>query len=174
MSIETVVFVGDELSRHRFPDGHPVNSIDRQAAFWAEAVARGLHKRVVIGLPRLATREELERFHNPDYVSWVKFRSEIGDGYLDGGDNRTQRFGQEHHLQQHLRRIGNGHHVDGDTPAFPGAFERGAVFSGTALEGLDRIMKGQTFRTFQPIGGQHHARPSSAAGFCVFNDLGVS
>ncbi len=201
MSTKTVVFVGDEMTRYRFPDGHPVSSFDRQGAFWAEAVARGLHKHVIIGVPRLATREELECFHNPDYISWVKFRSEIGDGYLDGGDNRPQRVGQEHHLQQHLRRIGNGylnegdnraqrvgqgHHLqkhlrrigsgyldDGDTPAFPGAFERGAVFSGTALEGLDRIMTGQTCRTFQPIGGQHHARPSSAAGFCVFNDLGI-
>ena len=54
MSTETVVFVGDELSRYRFPDGHPVSSIDRQGAFWAEAVARGLDKRVVIGVPRLA------------------------------------------------------------------------------------------------------------------------
>ena len=178
MSTETVVFVGDELSEHRFPDGHPVSSIDRQGAFWAEAVVRGLDKHVVIGVPRLATREELERFHTPDYVSWVKLRSEIGDGYLDDRRIRSQRFGQEHQLQQHLRRIGDDYRNDdglrgGDTPAFPGVFERGAVVSGTALEGLDRIMKGQTCRTFQPIGGHHHARPSSAAGFCVFNDLGV-
>lgn len=173
MSTETVVFVGDALSRYRFPDGHPVSSIDRQGAFWAEAVARGLDKRVVIGVPRLATPKELECFHTPDYVRWVKFRSEVGDGYLDDRDTRTQRFGQEHHLQQHLRGIGDGYLDDGDTPAFPGAFERGAVVSGTALEGLERIMTGQTYRTFQPIGGHHHARRSSAAGFCVFNDLGV-
>jgi acetoin utilization protein AcuC len=140
-------------------------------------VGRGLDKRVVIGDPRLATREELERFHTADYVSWVMLRSEIGDGYLGDRRTRTQRFGQEHQLQQHLRRIGDGYldndALDLDTPAFPGVFERGAVVSGTALEGLDRIMKGQTCRTFQPIGGHHHARPSSAAGFCVFNDLGV-
>ena len=111
-------------------------------------------------------------------MSWVKLRSEIGDGYLDYGHTRTQRFGQEHHLQRHLRRLGDGYLDDGylevgETPAFPGAFERGAVVSGTALEGLHRIMTGQTCCTFQPIGGHHHARPSSAAGFCVFNDLGV-
>jgi hypothetical protein len=32
MSTETVVFVGDALSRYRFPDGHPVSSIDRQGS----------------------------------------------------------------------------------------------------------------------------------------------
>ena len=78
MSTETIVFVSDELSEHRFPDGHPVSSIDRQEAFWSEAVVRGLDKRVVIDVPRLATSEELERFHTPDYVSWVKLRSKIG------------------------------------------------------------------------------------------------
>jgi acetoin utilization protein AcuC len=34
-------------------------------------------------------------------------------------------------------------------------------------------MRGEALRTFQPIGGLHHARRGAAAGFCVFNDLGV-
>jgi acetoin utilization protein AcuC len=34
-------------------------------------------------------------------------------------------------------------------------------------------MTGDALRTFQPIGGLHHARRGGAAGFCVFNDLGV-
>jgi acetoin utilization protein AcuC len=44
---------------------------------------------------------------------------------------------------------------------------------GSALDGLERIMAGECVRTFQPIGGLHHARRDHAAGFCVFNDLGV-
>ena len=68
MSTETVVFVGDLLSEYKFPDGHPASSIDRQGAFWTEAVVRGLDKCVVIGVPRFATREELERFHTPDRI----------------------------------------------------------------------------------------------------------
>ena len=34
-------------------------------------------------------------------------------------------------------------------------------------------MTGECQRTFQPIGGLHHARRDGSAGFCVFNDLGV-
>ncbi|MGH8757742.1 MAG: hypothetical protein ACRET9_06080, partial [Burkholderiales bacterium] len=41
------------------------------------------------------------------------------------------------------------------------------------LDGMKLIMKGECKRTFQPIGGLHHARRERAAGFCVFNDLGV-
>ena len=39
--------------------------------------------------------------------------------------------------------------------------------------GLARVMRGEVKRTFQPIGGLHHAGRDHAAGFCVFNDLGV-
>lgn len=139
-----IIYLGEALAQYGFPDGHPLG-IDRQGAFWTEALARGLDRRVVVASPRLATREELQRFHTEEHVSWVKLRSEAGDGYLDYGD----------------------------TPAFPGVFERAAAVAGAALDGLDRIMAGGARRTFQPIGGLHHARRSRAAGFCVFNDLGV-
>jgi acetoin utilization protein AcuC len=144
MSAPLALFVGDLLASYGFPDGHPLG-IDRQGAFWSEALALGLDKRVQVVAPRLATREELERFHTIEHVSWVKLRSEAGHGYLDYGD----------------------------TPAFPGVFERGSAVAGTAIEGLDRLMAGHALRTFQPIGGLHHARRGQAAGFCVFNDLGI-
>ncbi len=144
MANETLLLVGEALGKYGFPDGHPLG-IDRQGAFLAAAAGRRLEQRVAIATPRLATTAELERFHTPEHVSWVRLRSAAGEGYLD----------------------------DGDTPAFPGVYERGAVVAGTALEGLERIMAGDAVRSFQPIGGLHHARRGRAAGFCVFNDLGV-
>jgi acetoin utilization protein AcuC len=144
MAEETLLLVGEALGKYGFPDGHPL-SVDRQGAFLSAAAGAGLDRRVAIALPRLATAAELERFHTPEHVSWVKLRSSVGEGYLD----------------------------DGDTPAFPGVYDRGAVVAGTALEGLERIMAGDALRSFQPIGGLHHARRGRSAGFCVFNDLGV-
>lgn len=141
---ETVLLVGDALGNYGFPGGHPLGA-DRQGAFLAAASARGLDRRVDVVAPRLATRAEIERFHSADHVTWVEIRSRIGEGYLDYGD----------------------------TPAFPGCYEVAATVAGTALEGLERIMAGRALRTFQAIGGLHHARRGRAAGFCVFNDLGV-
>lgn len=92
-----------------------------------------------------APREALERFHRPEYVERVLRASEAGEGYLDYGD----------------------------TPVFRGCFEVGAHVVGAALEGARRIMAGEARRTFQPIGGLHHARREAAAGFCIFNDVGV-
>jgi acetoin utilization protein AcuC len=62
---------------------------------------------------------------------------------------------------------------NGDTPVFPGVYRASATVVGSALDGLARIMAGECVRTFQPIGGLHHAGRDHAAGFCVFNDLGV-
>ena len=144
MTAEVLLYIGEPLARYRFPPGHPF-SIDRQRAFWDEAQRQNLDKRVQVLAPRIATRDELLRFHTPPYVESVADRSISGGGYLDYGD----------------------------TPAFPGMFEAASAVSGTALDALQRVVSGVTLRTFQPVGGLHHARADGAAGFCVFNDLAI-
>jgi len=141
---QVILLVGDALARYGFPAGHPLG-VDRQAAFWSAAQRAGLDRKVMVRGPRTASRPELERFHTAEHVDAVASCSSRGEGYLDYGD----------------------------TPAFPGVFEAGATVAGSALEGLDRIMAGEAAKSFQPIGGLHHARRDCAAGFCVFNDLGV-
>lgn len=144
MMAEVLVYVGEPLARYRFPAGHPF-SIDRQRAFWDEAQRQNLDQRVQVLPPHIATRDELRRFHTGQYIESVAHRSILGEGYLDYGD----------------------------TPAFPGMFEAACAVTGTALDGLKRIMSGANRRTFQAVGGLHHARADSAAGFCVFNDLAI-
>ncbi len=144
MKSEVLLFVGEALANYGFPDGHPF-SVDRQGAFWEEAQKQNLDRQVTLAAPRRASRDELLRFHDEKHVSRVETRSRVGSGYLDYGD----------------------------TPAFPGVLEAASAVTGSALEGLHRIMAGEARRTFQPIGGMHHARRDRAAGFCVFNDLGA-
>jgi acetoin utilization protein AcuC len=140
----THLFVSEALSRYGFPDGHPL-SADRQGAFWRAAAARGIAANVILADAPPAGRADIERFHRSEYVDRVIAASREGSGYLDHGD----------------------------TPAFRGCYEAAACLVGAALEGARRIVRGEARRTFQPIGGLHHARRSAAAGFCVFNDLGV-
>lgn len=144
MASSTHLFLSETLGRYGFPEGHPL-SVDRQGAFWRSARARGLDVGVAIVDSVPAARSALERFHASAHVERVEHASRLGSGYLDAGD----------------------------TPAFPGCFEVSAHVVGAALEGLHRVMSGAAARTFQPIGGLHHARRAAAAGFCVFNDLGV-
>ncbi len=144
MNKEVALYVGAALGKYGFPDGHPFGT-DRQDAFFSETRKQGLDKRARIAEPRPASRAEIERFHTTEYVSRVDGLSELGHGSIDYGD----------------------------TPAYPGVYEASSAVVGAALEGLERVMSGDCYRTFQPIGGLHHARRGGGAGFCVFNDCGV-
>lgn len=144
MKSEVALYVDEALGSYGFPDGHPWGT-DRQNAFWTEATGQKLHKSTTVCASRAATVDEIERFHGDDHVRRVERLSALGYGSIDAGD----------------------------TPAFPGVFQASAHVVGAALEGLQRIMAGEALRTFQPIGGLHHASRRAAAGFCVFNDCGV-
>jgi acetoin utilization protein AcuC len=141
---DTCVVAGERIARYGFPDGHPFGP-DRHDAFWREVVARGLDKRVLQLAPRTATRAELELFHDPAYIDFVAARSASGEGFLDAGD----------------------------TPAFKGVFEAAGDVVGASLVAAEAVMAGRVRRGFVPIAGLHHAGRAHAAGFCVFNDIGV-
>jgi acetoin utilization protein AcuC len=144
MPAQALLYVGEGLARYGFPAGHPLGA-DRQGAFYREAAAQGLLEKTPVQAPRVAVREEIERFHSKRHVEKVMHAERDRLEYLDNGD----------------------------TPVFPGVYQASATVVGSALDGLARIMAGECLRTFQPIGGLHHARRDYAAGFCVFNDLGV-
>lgn len=140
-----LLVTGDQIARYGFGNGHPFG-IDRHGAFMAELKNAGLDVKVLRGEPRLATREELEFFHQPAYIDLVIERSQTGQGFLDGGD----------------------------TPAFRGVFDAASHVVGATLSAVEAIMAGTARRAFIPIAGLHHASRTGAAGFCVFNDCGVA
>jgi acetoin utilization protein AcuC len=139
------VYDGEELARYGFGHGHPFGA-DRLAAFRGELQRQGLDRRVDLLRPVLASAEELARFHTADHIARVQAMSRAGQGYLDHGD----------------------------TPAFPGMYEAACYVAGTLLDAVARVVDGRCTRGFVPIAGLHHARRDGAAGFCVFNDIGVA
>jgi acetoin utilization protein AcuC len=140
----TVLVAGEKIARYGFGEGHPFGP-DRHDVFIRELSVEDLDSVLHRLEPRAATREELETFHTPAYVSLVEDRSLHGQGFLDAGD----------------------------TPAFRGVFEAASNVVGAALVATEAIMDGRYRRAFVPIAGLHHASRSHAAGFCVFNDAGV-
>jgi acetoin utilization protein AcuC len=140
-----LLVAGEQIARYGFGDGHPFGP-DRHEVFMRELHDAGLDGRVKRASPRLATREELEYFHTPEYVELVRERSISGHGYLDAGD----------------------------TPAWKGIFEAASYVVGATLNAVAAVMSGTARRAFIPIAGLHHARRNQAGGFCVFNDCGVA
>jgi acetoin utilization protein AcuC len=138
------VYYGAALGTYGFPEGHPFGP-DRLDAFWQELTRRGLDQRVQLAEPVACVPDELLRFHVAPYVEKVRRQSASGEGYLDYGD----------------------------TPAFPGIFEAGLTVVGSVLDAGRAILERRCDSAFVPIAGLHHARRDAAAGFCVFNDIGV-
>ncbi len=139
------LYYGAALGAYGFGAGHPFGP-DRLAAFRRECTARRLDQRSVIAAPVVARDEDILRFHTRAYLERVQRQSRDGAGFLDYGD----------------------------TPAFVGVYEAAATVVGTVLDAVLQILRGDAARAFVPIAGLHHARRDSAAGFCVFNDIGCA
>ena len=145
MCADTCVYIGADLARYGFGQGHPFGP-DRLDAFWKQAQSAGLETRVKVCVPVATGRDSLERFHTREFVDRVIYQSRTGTGYLDSGD----------------------------TPAFPGVYEAACYVVGSVLDAVQRLQAGECRHAFVPIAGLHHARRDGAAGFCVFNDCGVA
>jgi acetoin utilization protein AcuC len=136
---------GDTIAAYGFSEGHPFG-LDRHRAFMTELQRQPFASQLLHGEPRQATTDELATFHTHEYIEFVRQRCAEGFGSLDGGD----------------------------TPALPGLFEAASFVVGATLNAVDAIMTEQARSAFIPIAGLHHAARDHAAGFCVFNDIGVA
>ena len=138
------IYLGDALARYGFLDGHPFAS-ERYRTFIRAFDAAGLGDRIRTLAPVRATEQEVLRFHTTGYLERVRAHDANPIGLLD----------------------------DGDTPDFPGMLDASLHVVGSSLDACRRVLSGELTRGFVPIGGLHHARRDAAAGFCVFNDIGI-
>lgn len=130
--------------RHDAGPGHP-ECPARLAAIEDRLHAAHLHDYLVhFHHPPAATREQLARVHDPDYVDWV-FSVAPSTG-------RVQ--------------------LDPDTAMGPHSLEAALHAAGAAIKAVDKVMVGTVQNAFcavRPPG--HHAGRHSAGGFCIFNNV---
>lgn len=60
-----------------------------------------------------------------------------------------------------------------DTPVFPGIFDASRFMAGGSIDAAKKILQEDCI-AFNLAGGLHHAFPTQAAGFCVFNDVALA
>jgi acetoin utilization protein AcuC len=61
-----------------------------------------------------------------------------------------------------------------DVPVFPRMHEASAHVVGATVEAASAVHSGRAQHAVNIAGGLHHAMPSAASGFCVYNDVAVA
>jgi acetoin utilization protein AcuC len=62
----------------------------------------------------------------------------------------------------------------GDNPVFDRMHEAGALVVGGSVGAAQAVLVGEVEHAFNAAGGLHHAMPSRASGFCVYDDPAVA
>lgn len=146
------IFIGNEIYRRsRYGDRHPL-AIPRVSAVMDLCRALGWMDEARYIESRVATREELQVFHRPDYVDAL-VRAERGET-LSLDERRRYNIGL------------NGN------PIFREIFSRPATACGATLTAVE-LLAAEEGVVYSPAGGTHHGRPGHASGFCYLNDPAI-
>ncbi len=151
---ERVRVVWDErLKQYDFGAGHPLAPIRVQLAMrLSEDFGLFAKPNVTIGVPaEQVTETDLLRVHGAEYIAAVKAAGE-------GVNVNDLRFG-----------LGTG-----DVPVFAHMHEASLSVCSATTEAARAVWSGQFDHAINLAGGLHHAMPSNASGFCVYNDIGVA
>ncbi|MBY8996340.1 MAG: acetoin utilization protein AcuC [Candidatus Thorarchaeota archaeon] len=138
----------DALLQYEFKKDHPLKP-DRLNLTYHLSKYLGLLDKVKEIEPTLASRQELELFHSPEYIDAVE----------DSGTNNNT------HPQYGLGTS--------DNPIFPLIHDTGARYVGATLDAMRAIMDGAS-NAFCISGGLHHAHKNVASGFCIYNDVAIA
>jgi acetoin utilization protein AcuC len=138
------LYYTDQFQCYNFGPEHPLNPIRLALTYKLIEELGMLDGRTELIAPCHASEEDLHLVHTLEYIESV--RAEEPDLAFGLGSD--------------------------DTPVFPGIFEASRILAGGSIDAA-RHMTLEDCCTFNLGGGLHHAFPTQAAGFCVFNDVAL-
>ncbi|MCP5003421.1 MAG: histone deacetylase [Planctomycetes bacterium] len=139
-------FVYDDVyTKHDTGHGHPENSL-RITNTVTHLKSTGILQGLVVEKPRAATIDEIAAVHSPGHIEQIEELAGTGGGYADP-----------------------------DTYVSSLSYDAALYAVGAPLTAIDLIMKRKADNAFcliRPPG--HHATPSRAMGFCLFNNISIA
>lgn len=153
MSDAVTVVWDDDLRTYDFGPGHPLAPIRVQLSIRL-ALEFDLFKpeHVTVHNPVTpATDDEIRAVHTEEYVDAVRQAS------------------ADPLFSDPARGLGTS-----DDPVFLGMHEASALVAGATLTAARAVHSGSAQHAINIAGGLHHAMPDSAAGFCIYNDIGIA
>lgn len=157
MKSEKVGFIyTHEYNKYDFGPRHPLRPLRLELTYsLMEQLGLLKHPRIELITPLHATKEDIERVHDPKYVEIVKKAS-------DDPKDKT--------IRPYAYGLGPG-----DNPIFKGMYEASALVCGASMAAADKVWNDDEFNvSFNIAGGLHHAMKKRASGFCIFNDIAVA
>lgn len=118
--------------------------------------------------PRPATKEELESYHDSDYIDFLSRyrRGEMVEYNETDTDIRVSPT-METELKQSMEQF----NCVEDCPIFAEMYDFCRKYAGASLAGARRLALGNTDIAINWSGGLHHAKRGEASGFCYINDI---
>ncbi|GAA6016891.1 hypothetical protein JCM10207_007838 [Rhodosporidiobolus poonsookiae] len=138
------------VGEYHFGERHPMKP-HRLTLTNHLVIGYGLHKKMDIYEPRSATKEELEAFHDEDYVDFLARVTP---------DN-----------VRHFTSVLSRFNIGDDCPIFADQYSYCAQYAGASLAAARKLVSGSTDIAVNWTGGLHHAKKSEASGFCYVNDI---
>jgi acetoin utilization protein AcuC len=144
MTDKIVISFHEKFKEYDLGEGHPFRG-DRFVNAMKFFERQGLLSLPEITLiqPQPATREDLIRVHDHDYVDLI------------------------------FRLAKENKPYDIETPASPEILEGALLISGSAIECGKAVLENRARRAISLGGGHHHAGRNYGGGFCLFNDVAV-
>lgn len=135
------LYYTDKFTSYNFGPEHPLKPIRLMLAYKLIEECGMLDSKLCRVEPNFATEADLLRVHTPEYLESV--RAEQPDLAFGLGTD--------------------------DTPVFKGIYGASRLLAGGSIDAARRIIS-EDCKAFNIGGGLHHAMPTLASGFCVFND----
>ncbi len=133
----------DRFADHQTPPGHPERA--ERADVMHVVAGRWAKRGTEVIAPRTATREQLARVHDVDYIRRIS------------------------------ETTGRATALDPDTYTSPDSYDVALLAAGAAVDAVERVMGGShrtAVALVRPPG--HHAERERAMGFCLFNNVAVA
>ena len=120
--------------------------------------------------PRPATKEELENYHDSDYIDFLS-RFVKPRIMLKQSPKTNLLLRVTPHNQSSMRQMIDNYNCVEDCPIFADMYDFCRMYTGGSLAGARKLCAGTTDIAINWSGGLHHAKRGEASGFCYINDI---
>src|SRR5258708_35496185 len=124
--------------------------------------------------PRPATQDELEMYHDHDFIEFLSRYSSPGAYFCCSHSDTRPSCRVTPQNQNQMRQMIETFNCVEDCPVFADLYDFCRLYAGASLAGARKLCAGTTDIAINWSGGLHHAKRGEARGFFYVNDIGIA